>query len=269
MKLTFGRSTWLVLSFASAVILTSTLAAQTEADKAIVQRGIQSYYRLTNEGLGSYSCTADPNWELMLGDLRKSDPAAADKTVGILRGIHFYVTVDSLGKATVTHNNPTAENDQMASGFKQIYDGMGQMIGGFYDTTAMFLFRTPFPPADTAFKLEPKGSQYDLSYKESDTGVNAVVDSDSRVRSVEITTSEFKSVIQPTFSKTDKGFLVAGYDATYQSKSPTDATTLSAHWDYQLIGGFQLPKTLNLSGSYGTNPFNAEVVFSGCQATKK
>lgn len=268
MKLTLGRSTWLALLLAS-VFLTSTLAAQTDADKAFIQRGIKSYYGLTHEGLDSYSCNATPNWEVILGDQLKNDPAAAQSTLTTLRTIHFNVSVNSAGKATVTHNDPPQQNDAMANAFKQIYGGMAQMIGGFYDTTAMFIFSAPFPSVDNAFQLQKQGSQYHLSYKEGDAQVATVLDSDFEVNSLSVTSPEFTSGIQPKFTKTDKGLLLASYQATYQPKATGDAAVISVHWDYQLVGGFQLPKTLDLSGTSGSAPFTSQILFSDCQVTKK
>jgi hypothetical protein len=268
-KLTLVRSTRLALAIACTVLLASTLAAQSEADKAFVQRGMKSYYGLTREGLQGYSCSAIPNWQVILGDQLKGDPAAAESALTTLRAIHFNVSVNSAGKATVTHNDATAPNDAMANAFKQIYGGMQQMIGGFYDTTALFLFNTPFPAADSAFKLEKQGAQYRLSYKEGDAQVATTLDSDFAVSSLNVTGADFTSQIQPTFTKTDKGLLLASYQATYQPKPTGDAAVISVHWDYQLVDGFQLPKTLGLSGTSGSSPFTSEILLSDCQVTKK
>ncbi|HEY6305784.1 MAG TPA: hypothetical protein VI488_04900, partial [Candidatus Angelobacter sp.] len=166
------------------------------------------------------------------------------------------------------HTTVTPANEETAKGLDQVYGGMEQMVSGFFDTWTLFVINPPFPDAESVYQLADQGDHWQLSYKEKDTDVTTILDKKSVVRDLRVSTSEFTSSIQPQFTSTSQGFLLAGYQADYTGKSPSDKTHLQVRITYQEVNGLQLPKDLNLGGSYGGVPFQVEVAFSGCRATK-
>lgn len=227
-----------------------------------------SYYSLKLEGMTGFQCDMSPNWASLLADQRKTNPAAIDAAIDRLKRIHFSVSVGPDGAAKVSHNEIAADNQQMAEGLSQIYSGMEQMTTGFFQTWAVFVISPPLPDPATEFDLQ-KTEGFSLSYKDGPTDVITLMGTDFTVRSLQVTAKEFVSILKPRFAKTPKGYLMVAYDADYQGQSGQDKTVLQVAIDYQQVEGLQVPKTLNLKGSYNGNPFQVEVAFSGCTATKQ
>ena len=158
----------------------------------------------------------------------------------------------------------------MMAALAQIYGGMEQMTSGFFDTWTMFVLSPPFPALASEYRLETVGPQYRLSYREgSAADVVTVMDRDFAISDLRVTTPEFFSTIQPSFTKTPKGFLLSGYDAHYQSKKAEETTNLKVRIDYQEVERVQMLRKLDLSGTYGGTPFAVLLTFSDCQVTKK
>jgi hypothetical protein len=266
MKLSTGRR----LSVVAAVVCVFFLAAGTAgaADKKeVVKQARGAYYSLHSRGLVEFQCNLTPNWEALLQDTRKTDPARADQAITTLKQLQFTVSLGRTGSAKVTHTTVTAANDQLAQGFNQIYGGMEQMVSGFFDTWTPFMITHPFPEADSDYELADQGEQWALSYKEGTADVVTTMAKNFAIRELKVSTPEFNSVLQPQFTPSAQGFLLTGYVADYHGKSPSDTTQLKVGIAYQEVNGLQLPKKLDLSGSYGGSRFQIEVTFSGCQAT--
>jgi len=243
--------------------------AQQANQKAIVRQARQAYYNLRNEGLLEFQCTLTPDWEALLADQRKADPATADAGVRKLQQLHFSISLGPDGSVKITHNDIPSENQEMAKGLAQIFSGMEQMTTGFFQTWSPFMLNAPFPEVDSVYQLEEVGLQHRLSYKEGTADVVTTMGKDFAISSLNVTTPEFDSTIQPQFTKTPKGLLLSGYEANYQGQSAAEATQLKVHIEYQEVSGLQLVEKLDLRGTYGGSPFQVQVTFSGCQATKR
>ncbi len=254
---------------ALALLLPTVSSAQKPADKAeTLKKARQSYYSLKDQGLSEFQCTMAPNWAFLLSEQRKSDPTGIDAAVEKLKALHFGLTLGLDGTAKVTHNELTAENEQVASGLRQVYSGMEQMATGFFQTWSAYTISPAFPDADTPFELNSIGSDYVISYKEGSAEVTTTMAKDYAISSMRVKTSEFDSTIKPQFKKIPKGLLLSGYQALYRGATPADATDLDVSIDYQEINGLQFPQEVSLSGSYGASPFKVKVNFSACTATK-
>jgi hypothetical protein len=251
------------------VSFSNALAVDLPNKKEIITRARDSYYNLRTMGMASFRCDLTPNWDDLMKEVSKLDPATIDKAVKTLSQIHFSMTMDSANKVQITHTAPAPENAQMAAGFEQIFGGMNQMISSFFDTAAVFVLNSPFPDVNSDYQLEDQAGNYRLSYKNASEDVMTIMDKDLTVISMSFTTPDYTSVLEPQFLKNPKGLLLAGYAATYKSKNPAEDTVLSIKLVWQDVGGLQLLQKLNLSGSYGGSPFAVEVTFSGYQITKK
>lgn len=237
--------------------------------QAVLSRARQAYYNLDAEGVASFQCTVTPNWEMLLAEERKSNPAAADAAIKVLEQVHFTETF-AQGKTTITHNDLSGQSPQMQSALSQIYGGMEQMMAGFFDTWKLFVWNSPLPAVNSTYHLQDSGSVYSLTYREDTADVVTMLTKDFAVTSLFVSTPQFKSTISPGFFKTAKGtFLLNKYNAVYQSDKPEEATALEVAIDYQTVDGIYLLHNMALSGTYGQSPFNVQVVFSGCQVGKK
>jgi len=245
------------------------LAQSAPNPRQIISQARTAYYNLPNEGMDTFQCSVTPDWEALLQEQRKQNPAAADAAITILKQIRFVVALGSDGKIKLTHNELSGQTDQMKAALAQIYGGMEQMTSGFYETWSLFVMNPPLPPPESEYQLQTSGPVYLLGYTESTAQVATTLSKDFAVTELKVTTPEFDSVIHPEFIKTPKGLLLSGYTADYQSKDPGEATHLNVLLEYQEVDGVQMIRKLDLSGTYGGTPFVVSLAYSGCQVTKK
>jgi hypothetical protein len=253
---------------ALALVLPMLSPAQQANKTELLKKARQSYYSLKDEGLTEFQCSMAPNWAFLLSEQRKADPAGIDAAVQKLQALHFDLALGLDGNAKVTHNEITAENDQVASGLKQVYSGMEQMASGFFQIWSAYMISPALPELTTPFQLEEVGSDYRISYKDGTADVTTTMSHDYAISAQRIKTSEFDSTIKPQFKESPKGLVLASYQASYRGATPADATELDVSIGYQEINGLPFPQEISLSGSYGSTPFKVKVNFTSCQATK-
>lgn len=261
-----------ILAVAAMLCLLSGISAiaQTPDNKQVLTKASGAYYSLKGWGLVKFECDIVPNWDALLAGARKQDPDSANRAIANLKQIRFTVSMGATGSAKVTHTTIVPDNAQMAKGLEQVYTGMEQMITGFFDTWSPFMISSPFPNANSVYNLAEQGDHWVLSYKESgSTDVVTTIGKNLLIREMKVTTPQFLSTIHPQFIESPQGFLLSGYDADYSGQSPNEATKLKTTIAYQTVDNLQLPRTLDLSGSYGATPFAVEVTFNGCQVNKQ
>lgn len=242
----------------SAIVLAlASLAPSRQLDKSeTLRKARQSYYSLKDEGLTEFQCTMAPNWALLLAEQRKADPTGTDAAIQRLQALHFGLSLGLDGNAKVTHNQLTAENEQVASGLKQVYSGMEQMASGFFQTWSAYTISPALPDLTTTFQLDGPAD------------VTTTMGPDYAISVMRVKTAEFDSTIKPQFKKIPRGLLLASYQAIYRGATPAEATDMDVTIDYQEINGLQFPQEISLVGSYGITTFKVKVNFTGCQATK-
>src|ERR1700674_3373180 len=100
MKNSRSRKLWVWCATACIFILgfSSAYGADLANKKEIITRAHQAYYNLRNEGLAEFTCSVTPDWNALLEDVRKSDPAGADRAVTTLSRLHFTVSLGRDGK---------------------------------------------------------------------------------------------------------------------------------------------------------------------------
>ena len=258
-----------VFCCAANLAVASTYGAQRD-DKEILKQARQEYYNLRNRGLIAFTSNVQPNWRLGLKNQLSANPANAENAVNMLNGIHFLLSLGPDGAVKVTHRADVAPtNEKVAEGFKQIFGGMEQSMSGFFDTWSPFMLTSPFPEVGSEYRLEEVDNQYRLSYKE---GTAAVVTTMSKkdlvISEIAVDSPEFKSVIKPQFTRNEQGLVLSGYQANYQGGADGTKVLLNVQIENQPVNGLQLPRKLNLSGSYQGTPFEMELVFSDYQLQK-
>ena len=237
----------------------------------IVTRARQSYYSLRNRGLVEFTVSVQPNWRLVLKDQLAADPVAAEKALTMLNGIHFLVALGPDGAVKITHREDVAPiNEEAAKGFQQIFSGMEQAMSGFFDSWTPFMLTSPFPEVAGEYSLEEVANEYHLSYKDGNAAIATTMSQkDLVISDIKVDSPEFKSVLKPKFTTNAQGFLLSGYEATYQGAGGGAAVQLNVRIENQLANGLQLPHKLNLDGSYQGTPFQMELTFSNYQVKKR
>ncbi|HEY6252138.1 MAG TPA: hypothetical protein VI685_19440 [Candidatus Angelobacter sp.] len=256
--------------FACCALVPMLSSAQIVANRQqVLTQARHAYYNLRDEGLAEFECSVTPNWKALLADQRKADPAGADSAINTLSQLQFNAKLGADGKVKLTHNELSGQSEEMKKALAQIYGGMEQMTSGFFETWSLFMLDHPFPEVASEYQLEAVGPQYRLSYKDGAASVATTMGRDFAISSLDVTSKEFKSSIQPKFNRIPKGLLFSAYDASYTSNTPTEATQLKVQIGYQEVDGMQVLKQLNLSGTYGGSPFAVELAFSDCKVKKK
>src|SRR5579863_2938110 len=105
---------WLALSFTVALVVASATGrtpAQTAAKpldkKTVLQKALQSYYILQNQGLKSFQCVVQPDWKKLM-DTETSKPAnGEDPRLAMLSPVQYSVEVDKQGDPKITPIRPT------------------------------------------------------------------------------------------------------------------------------------------------------------------
>ena len=231
--------------------------------KKVIQDARHAYYSLRAVGLDEFRATVKPNWELVLKDQLKSDPAGAQAGLKLLNGLHFSMLLDRSDKVTVTHHTDTApSNEQQRKGFDDIYSGMDQAINGFFTTWELFMLNSPFPAADSNYTLENLGTQYRLSYKDGTADVVTMMGKDLIITDIKVSSPEFISSVRPQFVHTPKGFVLTGYNADYKPTSGPGIVKLALKIDHQPVSGLQLPVSLVLDSVMDGAPTHMELAFS-------
>jgi hypothetical protein len=232
-------------------------------NKKVIEDARHAYYGLRTAGLDEFRATVKPNWELVLKDQMKADPAAAQAAVKLLNGLHFSMLLDRSDKVTVTHHTDTApSNEQQRKGFDDIYSGMDQALNGFFTTWELFMLNSPFPSPDSDYKLEDLGTQYRLSYKDGGADVVTMMGKNLIITDIRVNSTEFNSSVRPQFVHTAKGFVLTGYDADYKPTSGSGVVKLALKIDHQPVGGLQLPVSLVLDSVMDGAPTHMELAFS-------
>ena len=272
-RMTALRLAFSLLICALTCLPTKSLAQDLANKQALLEKARQSYYNLRTEGLSTFQCDVIPNWELLLKDQRKADPASADKAIATLNQLSFTTVLGSDDSVKVSHKDLADQSKQMMDALAQVISGMEQMTSGFFDTWDVFMLKPPFPEVKSEYHMEAVGSGYRLSYQEKPADGPADVvtsmDHDFAVSNMHVTTAKFDSTIRPTFTRTAKGLRLSGYDADYASQNAAETTHLKVFIDYQDVSGLSVPQKLNLSGSYGGSPFAVELTYTGCQVSRK
>jgi hypothetical protein len=259
-----------VAAFLCGAAISSLAFAQAAVDeRALLSRARQSYYDLHKEGMTGFQCTIKPDWNSVLAAQRKANPEGVDRAISTLSQLLFTVNLSPEGRVSLTHNDLTGQNKEMMDALAKIYGGMEQMTSGFFDTWTAFVLKPPFPEVAGQYRLETVGPQYRLSYKDETADVVTTMGSDFVISDLKVTTPEFLSTIEPSFTRTPKGFLLSGYEAHYQSNKPEETTHLKVLIAYQEVDRVQMLQKLDLSGTYGATAFAVQLTFTGCQVTKK
>jgi hypothetical protein len=251
------------------LLMVCGLAAMAQSQSAVADRkkviddARHAYYSLRIAGLDEFRANVKPNWELVLKDQMKTDPAGAQAGLKLLNGLHFSMLLGQNDKITVTHHTDTEpSNEQQRKGFDDIYSGMDQAINGFFTTWELFMLNSPFPSVNSDYKLEDLGTQYRLSYKDGDSDVVTMMGKNLIITDIKVNSADFASSVRPQFMHTPKGFVLTGYDADYKPTSGPGVVKLTLKIDHKPLSGLQLPVGLVLDSVMDGAPTHMELAFS-------
>jgi hypothetical protein len=247
------------------VCVSSAASAGQTNRKQLIRQARSGFYSLRRSGLVEFQATIKPNWATIAKGIESNSEG-----LKVLNGLHFWMSLNSDGKVTVSHRADVAPAGQQRSeDLNQIFSGMEEMITGFFGTWSSFMLTSPLPEVESEYDLASEGDGYLLSYRDGATRVATVMTKDLLITEMKISATDFNSSIWPHFTKSREGLLLTGYDANYQPTSGPGTTHLKVEISYLEAGGLQLPQTLHLQGSYNGTSFAVETAFEDYQVKKR
>ncbi|HUQ30665.1 MAG TPA: hypothetical protein VM095_01040 [Pyrinomonadaceae bacterium] len=254
----------LVLIYVCSLLFMPTAFAGKQNDKIeTIRQARRAYYSLSRLGLVGFESKIQPNWQLALKAQLAANPSGAQEGLKILNGLHFSMLLDQQGNVKVNHSSDSpAPNEQVATGFNQIYQGIEQVVTGFYMTWNLFMLQTPFPEDSAGYQLQDLGNHYLLSYKDKADEVFMTMTKELVITELKVSSPQFKGLINPHFIKTPKGYVLTGYEGNFEPATGPGKTQLSVKLDYQEVNGLQLPHKLFIDSSYDGEATQVELLFS-------
>jgi hypothetical protein len=249
----------ILAGFLALAIPAAPVSAQVDR-RAVVRQAIQSYYSLRRLGLLEFKANVQPNWTLIV-----KGSVANPEAMKMLNGLMFSVSLKPDGSVNVEHESGTPIPAVQEENVKQIYAGMDQTLTGFFATWNLFMLTSPFPDVDSEYQLQDWGGQYLLIYKDRNTDVSTTLTKELVITEIRISSSSFKASIKPQLTKKPQGYVLVGYQGSYDPTTGPGKTRLGIQVDYQEVNGLQLPLKLNLDAIYDGSPAQMELQFSRYQ----
>ena len=249
---------------------TATGSGAVAHPKSVLADARLAYYNLHSRGMASFQCDFVPDWNLVLGDMKKTNPDAAKNLLLLLQQLHFTVSIAADDSLKVTHSGlENVQNPDVINGLSQIYGGLEQMVTGTFQTWNLFMLKTPFPDSNSDFELVDLGPRYQLKFNDAGANVVTTMGHDFAIEKMEVTNPGSESSIGPVLTSTPEGFVLAGFDASYKPQNEGDATKLRVRLEYVKVQGLEMLSRMTVDGTSGSTPFRVALGFSNCQATMK
>ena len=217
-----------------------------EARTSLLTAARAQYYNLRFQGLKSFSCNVDVDWNAIFTEAAGA-PLPADNPMMV------YLLKSRLGLketvatgAEVTWANTGTPPDSVAASVNQLRGGVKQMLSGFFETWTANINGDLFSKDVTSVTATNGGYLVD----EKSPGGNSdtlTFNKDMLLSHVSNKSAGVVTEIDPRYSKTPQGLLVNDIEADSKQTAAEPPTHVSMTTDYQTVEGFQLPNTIVLS----------------------
>lgn len=247
----------IILALTVSTVPGDQLAAKSYAvSPDVLSQARSAYYSLTRKGFKGFTATVEPNWEVILAQ------TATPASLKIFRAVRFSIVVDANGAVTVSHEvDSDARNPELQPVVNRIHNDVQRLVTGFFNTWRIFVVNSPFPETDNQIKIENADKQYHLSYTTQSGNVTIAMTRDFLITEWKFSGPTVKRTVKPQFQKTVDGFLLTGYQGTFEPIGDGIKTTLDFHIEYQDVDGMKVPQKVRLSGMHGSEPVEAELIF--------
>lgn len=216
----------------------------------IIRAARGAYYNLPKEGVNEFARSVIPDWAATLKQELKSDVRPDNPALKLLNGIHFWVSVSETGKIRLGHQVDINPSPSQVDDFQKAISGTEETIDGFWKSATVFLLTTAFPSADSSYEISEQQGDYVLSYRQGSYDILTTFAKDYSITEIKVTSATLTSLLKPKFTKIDRGFLLAGYDADYQVNH-AEASHISTEIQYQEMEGLRLPSDVIIRTAIG------------------
>ena len=224
--------------------------------KEILKEAKTAQYSLLREGMQSLHCTATVDWPTFLEWRGPQD--ASEKAILVALGqSHYDVSVDSDGTPAVgtveASAMPSSADD--AARVRKSLEGMRNALEALMNAWTGYMAATILPGDDVDIHMVETGGKYYVKYMIDDMAF--AIDMNSKF---ELTHTWFKDShrmgdTRPTFDATPRGFVLNGYEGSFEDYDRNRTTSAKLALQYVNVDGFMVLQTMTETspGQRGTD----------------
>jgi len=271
-KKSTGAFSWLALFLAIAFVVTPA-AGQTPAQsaakpldkKAILEKALETYYILENQGLKSFQCVVQPDWKKFMDMAAQKPTAGEDPRLTLLNPVQYSVAVDDQGDPKITPflttgGAPDPSVDQIVAGAQRT------ILGFFQSWNSMVLSSLFSPSEEDSYTLLDQPEGYKLTEKTGELNIEIVLTKDFVLTTMRTTAPGVVILIKPKYTKIEKGLLLmTGMDDDINNGSQK----VSVQIQYQAVEGFQLPGKASYQVTFPGQTVAMDLTFTKYQLAKR
>jgi hypothetical protein len=231
--------------------------------KQVITNARGSYYALQTEGLKTFQCNVEPDWQKFLTIVNQKPVAADDPKLKLFKDLRFSVTIDEHGESTITPF--MANGGNVDPSLSQMIEALKQMLSGFYQTWTAMVLTNPFPEAYGEMTLKQEGDNFRLLGKDGGSDVEILLNKEYAIIEMKVTSPGSKVIMFPKFTKTEKGLLLADIDSDINDGQQKVHLGIT----YQNVQGLSLPDHASFKVILPDQVVAVEVAFSKYQVTKQ
>ena len=195
------------------------------SDKETLEKARLAYYSLQREGLAAFQCRLVPDWEFLLADALKADPAAAKRHLATLNKLRFAVDFRTGTPARIMHANDPPANPGQTKDFEELNASMDQMMAGFFRRWALNVVVPPLPEAGPGVEVSEKAGRWNVAYRDGNAAVVVTMDKDFAILSTTARMPEFNGTVLTRFTPSPRGYLLTAWQGKTQGILDAVSTT--------------------------------------------
>jgi len=272
LKLGMAAISCLLLSLAVAFSVTPAAGlsptqspAKPSEKKVVLQKALQTYYILENQGLKSFQCVVQPDWKKFMDAAAQKPATGEDPRLALLIPVQYSVVVDSQGDPQITPVMTTGgTSDPSVEG---VVAGAQRTILGFFQSWDSMVLTSLFSPAEEdSYTLSQQPEGYKLTEIIGEQHIELSLTKEFVLTTMHVTAPGVVISINPKYTKTDKGLLLMtgmGGDINNGSQK------VSVQIQYQTIEGFQLPNKVSYQVTFSGQTIPMDMNFTKYQLIKR
>src|SRR5262249_31948600 len=139
------------------------------------------------EGFVEVQCAAIPDWRAILAAEMHTDVPLDHPALKTFSQLHFWLSLDQQGVPKLTHKLDFPITDPKAQeGINQTISGIEQVLAGFSQSVAPFLFTSMLPKPEDKYSYETRGTQHILTFKDEGSDVALTLQQDLTVAEAKV-----------------------------------------------------------------------------------
>jgi hypothetical protein len=241
--------------------------ASDSSQRDVIRRASAAYYSLKDRGLLSCQCEVVPDWDGLFQTVKPA-AGAQDQLLPLLKQTRFQVTIGPTGASSVSHEaGYPPPNEQVAERLRMEIMSIERLVTGFFEMWSPFSFDSPFPDAQTEFKLEDTAGQYRISYQQGPIAVVTTMAADYALTGMDVKGPQVEVHFHPQWQRVEGLYMLSVIKAEFATGSAA-MQQMEAKVAYQDIEGWELPSTLAVK-LISPSAHSLNLTFADCRVTKR